>query len=67
MNPIKAALQKEEEKLVRQIANHEATQAVIEVIGDSAKERNKLERQLKAMEDTKANIAKLSAAAKKLK
>ena len=61
-NPIKAALAKEENKLVRQIENHEATKAVIEVLGDNAKERNKLDRQEAAMKETKANIAKLKKA-----
>ena len=63
-NAIKIALAKEEAKLARQIENHESTQAVIQVLGDSAKERNKLDRQVAAMEETKSNIAKLKKAIK---
>lgn len=66
MNPIKVALTKEQVKLARQIENHEATKAVMEVLGESPKELNKLERQRVAMEDTKRNIAKLEAAVKAL-
>ena len=64
---IKNALAREEGKLVRQIANAEATVAVMEVLGDNAKERNKHERQLQAIKDTKANIAKLKKACDALK
>ena len=63
-NPIVDALAKEEAKLVRQQENHAATQAVIDILGESAKELNKLERQKKAMAETQANIKKLSAALK---
>ena len=66
-NAIKDALAREEGKLVRQIANSEATVAVMEVLGDSAKERSKYDRQLVAFKDTKANIAKLKKACDALK
>ena len=66
-NAIKDALAREEGKLVRQIANSEATVAVMEVLGDSAKERSKYDRQLVAIKDTKANIAKLKKACDALK
>lgn len=64
---IKVALQREQAKLVRQLDAVEATQAVIEVLGDSVRERNKLDRQLAAIDETKANISKLEAVVKKLK
>ena len=66
-NPLKAALAKEEAKLTRQIENHEATKAVVEVLGETQIDRNKMDRQLEAIEQTKANIKKLEAAVKKLK
>ncbi len=66
-NPIKDALAREESKLVRQIANSEATLAVMEILGDTAKERNKHDRQLQAIKDTKANINKLKKACDALK
>ena len=63
---MKDALAREEGKLVRQKANAEATVAVMEVLGDSAKERSKHDRQLQAIKDTQANIKKLKAACDKL-
>ena len=61
-NPIKAALAKEQAKLVRQLENHEATKAVIEILGDTPKERGKLDRQEAAINETRANIDKLEKA-----
>lgn len=66
-NPIKAALAKEQQKLARQLENHEATKVVIDILGDNTKEQNKLERQAEAIKQTEANIKKLEAAVKKLK
>lgn len=66
-NAIQAALAKELSKLARQKENHEATQAVIEILGDNPKERGKLERQAEAMKETEANIRKLQAAIGKSK
>lgn len=63
---IKALLAREEGKLVRQIANNEATKVEQEILGDNAVVRGKLERQEEAMKQTKANIKKLKAAADKL-
>ena len=65
-NGIKALLAREENKLVRQLENHEATKVEQEVLGDSAVVRGKLERQADAMKQTRANIKKLQAAVSKL-
>lgn len=66
MSGIKALLDREEAKLIRQKANHEATKAEQEILGDSAIVRGKLERQAEAMKQTEANIKKLKAAVAKL-
>ncbi len=66
-NAIIDALAREEGKLVRQIANRDATLAVIDVLGDSAKEQSKLGRQNQAIADTETNIAKLSKAVRSIK
>ena len=58
------ALAKEEAKLVRQEENHEASKAVVAVIGDSAKEAKKRDKQLEDIKQTKSNIKKLQAAIK---
>mgnify|MGYP000341483635 CR=1 FL=1 len=65
-NGVKALLAREEGKLVRQEANHEATKVEQEILGDNAVVRGKLERQVEAMKQTRANIKKLKAAADKL-
>lgn len=66
MSAIKDLLNREEGKLVRQKANHEATKAEQELLGDSAIIRGKLDRQAEAIKQTEANIKKLAAAVKKL-
>jgi len=58
------ALAKEESKLVRQEENHEASKAVVAVIGDSAKEAKKRDKQLEDIAQTKKNIAALKKAIK---
>lgn len=60
-NAIKSLLAREENKLKRQIDNHEATKLEQEVLGDTAVVRAKLERQEEAMKVTRANIKKLKA------
>lgn len=59
---LKVALQKEEAKLARQEENHEASKAVAEVLGDTAKEIKKRDKQIADMKVTRANIKKLQAA-----
>lgn len=66
MSAIKDLLTREEGKLVRQKANHEATKVEQELLGDSATIRGKLDRQVEAIKQTEANIKKLAAAVKKL-
>ena len=63
-NPIQVALAKEEAKLVRQIENNDATIAVMQILGENAKELAKVERQKEAMAETRSNIKKLKAALK---
>lgn len=63
-NPLVVALQKEQAKLARQIENNASTKAVMEVLGENAKELAKLERQEAAMKETRSNIAKLQKALK---
>ena len=58
------ALAREEGKLKRQIDNHEAQKAILEVLGPVARELTKLERQEEAMKETRSNIAKLQKALK---
>lgn len=59
------ALAQQEGKLKRQQDNHEATKAVIAVIGESPRELNKLAKQKKDMAETRANIKKLTEAINK--
>lgn len=62
-NAINDLLAREESKLARQLANHEATKVELEILGDTSKVRNKLAKQENDIKATKANIAKLKKAA----
>ena len=63
-NALINAIAKEQDKLVRQLENHEATKQVIAVLGESPRELNKLARQEAAIKETRSNIKKLQAATK---
>lgn len=64
---IQAAITKCNEKLVRQEHAMNATKAMLDILGDSAREKAKLSRQESAVEATMGEIKKLESALKKLK
>ncbi len=63
-NGVLNAIAREQSKLQRQLDACEATEALLEVLGESVAERSKLVRQQVAVKLTKANIAKLNKAVK---
>ena len=60
-------IEREQRKLERRRENVAATEAEIEVLGDSVKLRGKLQRQKAAVEESLANLEKLNKAGSRKK